>query len=398
MDDVNILKLSKKEHTEFSYDKNGNMVAKGHHRHEEKHDSEHHDNDDNHQDNDHHDGNGWSYTYDFENRLIKAEQGNTVVTLKYDPLGRRIEKKVAKRDKKDDDVTYTYVYDGQAIILEYETTGDGRHKMAEVTKYVHGPGIDEPLAMTRDNEVYFYHADGLGSVVALTDKKQNVVEVYEYDSFGNLKGNVKPMQTFTYTGRIFDVETKLLDYRARTYDPSLGRFIQKDPISIYSNMYNNQYMYVENNVVNKVDPTGLYGEDVHFGLTNKLALMIGIPSEIASQIARADQNVDDNFWTSPLNPLGIIFHFQTSKYALVGLEQSLASGDINQFGKFLHVMQDTYSHKGWSAACGGHVMSNFGTTKSMLETDIYNDSNPRDIYMGKETEYWLNRFKNRFIK
>ncbi|MDA8416703.1 MAG: hypothetical protein M0Z78_06505 [Betaproteobacteria bacterium] len=214
--------LLKRQHKEFAYDNNGNMVAKWrHHRNDGKHEGEHndHDKDDDHHDNGHNDANGWSYSYDVENRLIKAEDKQTTVTFKYDPLGRRIEKKVAKRDKKDDDdaVTHTYVYDGQAIILEYETTGDEHHKKSEVTKFVHGPGIDEPLAMTRDNEVYFYHADGLGNVVALTDKRQKVVEAYEYDSFGNLKGDIKPIQPFTYTGREWDKETELYYYRARYY-------------------------------------------------------------------------------------------------------------------------------------------------------------------------------------
>lgn len=254
--------LLKKEHTDFSYDNNGNMVAKGrHNRNDGEHEGEHHDHgkDDDHHDNGHRDGNGWSYSYNFENRLIKAEDKHTTVTFKYDPLGRRIEKKVAKRDKKDDDdvVTHIYVYDGQAIILEYETASDGRHKKTEVTKYVHGPGIDEPLAITRDNEVYFYHQDGLSSVIALTDKKQNIVEAYEYDSFGSLKqGFNHPMQMFTYTGRIFDIEMGLYDYRARTYDPSLGRFIQKDPIGFAGGDVN-LYGYVQNNPTNLTDPFGL---------------------------------------------------------------------------------------------------------------------------------------------
>ena len=246
--------LLKRQHTDFSYDKNGNLVAKGHHRHEEKHEGEHHDNDGNH-----HDGNEWSYTYDFENRLIKAEDKQTTVTFKYDPLGRRIEKKVATHHKKDDNdaITHTYVYDGQAIILEYETTGEGKKSKTEAMKYVHGPGIDEPLAMTKDNDVYFYHQDEIGSVVALTDKKQKVVEAYEYDSFGNLKqGFTQPMQLFTYTGRIFDVETGLYDYRARYYDPIEGRFIQKDPIGFKGGDVV-LYSYTQNNPVNNIDPSGL---------------------------------------------------------------------------------------------------------------------------------------------
>jgi RHS repeat-associated protein len=113
---------------------------------------------------------------------------------------------------------------------------------------VHGAGIDEPLAMTRDNEIYYYHADGLGSIVALTDKKQRVVESYEYDSFGNLKDNAKSMQPFTYTGREWDKETELYYYRARYYDPMEGRFIQKDPIGFAGGI--NLYSYVGNNPLN----------------------------------------------------------------------------------------------------------------------------------------------------
>ena len=252
--------LLKREHTKFAYDKNGNMVASGQHRHEGEHRGERHDHDDDRDG--HYHGNGWAYTYDFENRLIMAEkkQGHeaTTVTFKYDPFGRRIEKRIKEDEncRDEEDVVHTYIYDGQAMILENETSGEGRHKKSNNTKYVHGAGIDEPLAMTRDNEVYYYHADGLGSIVALTDKKQRIVESYEYDSFGNLKGNAKSIQPFTYTGREWDKETGLYYYRARYYDPTEGRFIQKDPIGFEGGI--NLYAYVQANPVNYTDPSGLF--------------------------------------------------------------------------------------------------------------------------------------------
>lgn len=131
-----------------------------------------------------------SYFYDFENRLvkvIKVDDDETVtVTFKYDPFGRRIEKAVTDEDDWDTETkTTTYIYDNEGIILEFLTTAKYGRSWTETTRYTHGPGIDEPLAVERGGEVHFYHADGLGSVTALTDGWQRVVKRYGYDSFGN---------------------------------------------------------------------------------------------------------------------------------------------------------------------------------------------------------------------
>jgi RHS repeat-associated protein len=65
----------------------------------------------------------------------------------------------------------------------------------------------------------------------LTDASGNVLQVYEYDSFGNLKDQKNRVkQPYNYTGREWDKETGLYYYRARYYDPMEGRFISKDPI------------------------------------------------------------------------------------------------------------------------------------------------------------------------
>ncbi|MFA7062031.1 MAG: RHS repeat-associated core domain-containing protein, partial [Pedobacter sp.] len=58
-----------------------------------------------------------------------------------------------------------------------------------------------------------------------------------------------------YTGREWDKETGLYYYRARTYDPVAGRFLQRDPISFAGGNVN-LYGYVQNNPVNWIDPDG----------------------------------------------------------------------------------------------------------------------------------------------
>lgn len=57
----------------------------------------------------------------------------------------------------------------------------------EKTSTLHGPGIDEPLMAENSQGAHYYHADGSGSIVALTDETEAVVERYSYSSFGEIK-------------------------------------------------------------------------------------------------------------------------------------------------------------------------------------------------------------------
>ncbi len=150
-----------------------------------------------------------------------------------------------------------YVYDREDILFELDASGN------IITEYLHGPGIDEPIAMIRGGQTYYYHADVLGSIIAITNSAGQVVQRYEYDSFGNITYQQDPnfIQPYTYTGREYDEESGLYYYRARYYDPKIGRFISEDPIGLAGGDIN-YFSYVGNNPVNEIDPMGLMSNTV----------------------------------------------------------------------------------------------------------------------------------------
>jgi len=182
----------------------------------------------------------WNYTWDAEDRLIQvARDGSTLATFAYDAFGRRV-RKVAGG------VTTSYTYDGADIVRE--------SRGGDLLKYVHGPGIDEPLAVDAGGTRSYFHADGLGSIVATTDSSGNVTSRRQYDAWGNLEvGADQP--GYAFTGREWDPETGLYYYRARYYDPKIGRFISEDPIGFAGGP--NAYAYVGNLPTSAVDPLGL---------------------------------------------------------------------------------------------------------------------------------------------
>lgn len=118
-----------------------------------------------------------------------------------------------------------------------------------------------PLAMVApaagQEQIYFYHNDHLGTPGYMTDQSKNVVWTGSFDPFGNVvsvSGSIT--NNLRFSGQYFDKETGLNYNGNRYYDPGIGRYLRPDPIGLLGGM--NRYVYVQNNPVNLIDPTGLW--------------------------------------------------------------------------------------------------------------------------------------------
>ena len=194
--------------------------------------------------------NGWTYSYDAQNRLVSAGNGLTNAVFYYDARNRCVVRTI-------NGVTTYLTYDGWSLIEERGSSG------TLLDKYVHGAVVDEILARYNGNPIYYHH-DGLRSTIALTDSTGSIVESYTYDVYGaatiwDASGIQLPTSSyqnrFLFTGRESLAELGLYDYRNRFYSPTLGRFLQTDPIR-FSALDVNLCRYVLNSPVVSRDPSG----------------------------------------------------------------------------------------------------------------------------------------------
>jgi RHS repeat-associated protein len=192
------------------------------------------------------------FGYDSFGRLASVS-GPTTASFGYDHAGRRIR-------KTENGTASHYRYLGDALWSEAATAGGAPSAVS-----VQGGGTDRPLArLTGATNLpaataAYYHQDGVGSLLALSNAAGTATASQRFDAFGIRLAGTGTIPTFGYTGREPDA-SGLMYYRARYYDPGLGRFTQRDPIGLAGGI--NRYAYVGNNPVNFTDPEGLLARQV----------------------------------------------------------------------------------------------------------------------------------------
>jgi RHS repeat-associated protein len=182
--------------TEFSYDDEGNLTQKA-------------------------EANGdvWKYEYYGNGMLAKVVlPDGGEVTYKYDPLGRRIEKKTPEK-------TARFVWDGNNPLHEWEDEN--------LVTWVFNDGFVPAAKITTEGN-YSIITDYLGTPVEAYDAEGNQVWAVELDIFGRVK-EIKGKADFIpfrYQGQYHDLSSGLYYNRYRYYDPETGQYIQQDPIGL----------------------------------------------------------------------------------------------------------------------------------------------------------------------
>ena len=204
-------------------------------------------------------GDGWTYAWNGENRLVRAEKDGTVVEMNYDYAGRRFEKKVYVNSEAGTPGTlqhhYKYVYDGYKLVELYDND-------TLLVSFTWQPesvgGLDVPVSMTYAGNTYSYVTDGNKNVTALLDAAGFRVAGYTYGPFGqvlSMDGALAEVNPFRFSSEFHDDETGLVYYNYRYYSPSLGRWTKRDYIEEIGGI--NLYVVTSNDVQNYFDLFGL---------------------------------------------------------------------------------------------------------------------------------------------
>ena len=167
----------------------------------------------------------WSVVYNAENRPIRWQSGDTVITMAFDRMGRRVEMRTQSADS---DTLQRFVYDNYLCIQQLRGTNN-----ALFHSYIWDP--TEPIAtrplvfLPVSGEIAYYFHDGNKNVSDLVDIHGNVAH-YDYTPFGVPMASSPSENPFGFSSEVYDVPLGLSYYNNRHYNPIDGKWCGRDPL------------------------------------------------------------------------------------------------------------------------------------------------------------------------
>ena len=256
-----------------------------------------------------------TFTYDIENHLLTESGGVAPLTLSYDPTGRLYQTVSGT-------TTTRFLYDGPRLTMELSSAN------AVLRRYVHGPGTDEPVVWYEGSGLgtrTWLHGDERGSIVATSDTT-GAGTVYPYGPYG--EPGVWNGSRFKYTGQIALPEANLYYYKARVYDPVMGRFLQTDPIGSKDDLA--LYTYVGNDPLDKTDPSGetCVQNDDKKGMTCKVDDPGKLSAKEVTKVNKAYTAAVNKLLSHPNQTVKVTVNGKSAEYKAGDLAKGLASTKV----------------------------------------------------------------------
>jgi RHS repeat-associated protein len=210
------------------------------------------------------------------NQVISKETSNTIASYTYDYMGRRSSSTDSLGN------TIYYHYDGWNVVAESNSSG-------QITANYYYDNNGQIMSMKKNGNYYYYQFNAHGDVVSLTDESGSVVNTYKYDPWGKLLSSSETISNpYRYASYRYDTDTGLYYLRARYYSPEIYRFMNKDLYAgdLRTPKTLNSYVYVMDNPVNLIDPTGLLWSEISngFNLISAGAGFVTVGSAISGNV------------------------------------------------------------------------------------------------------------------
>ena len=196
-----------------------------------------------------------TYSWDAENRLVQIgyqSQPGKQTSFAYDGLGRRTA--ITSTPAGSGGVTTNYVWCGSVICQARNASGTATRGYYSEGEFVPGGS----------GQGYYYGIDQLGSVRRVFVSPSSA-PAYDYDPYGSALSSITQLTDFGYAGTFYNLDSDLDLAINRVYDPSVGRWLSRDPLQY--DKTNNLYEYSNDDPIFGRDPSGLYTVSIGFSIS-----------------------------------------------------------------------------------------------------------------------------------